>query len=569
MRASNRLLVYLLYDPSGRVDLSVQRTLRAFREVCDQILVVSNGPLTENSKEVLSSLAETVLERPNTGYDVAAYRHAFAGLGARLRSFDELVLANSTFFSVDESFEHLFDRMEKDPADFWGLTDHPEITPHPYTGQGVMRAHLQTYWLVFRSRVLHSPEFKSFWDALPIPETYDQVVTTFETELSHFFSQRGFTWSAAFPAKDFGVDNPTMQAPVALLDSGCPIVKKRLYFHGTEHLMNTGVSVAEVTEAALRRGLTREVIADAILGRTEATQATVALGALYVVDEPAQEPPGENENQGTVHTTQRTQRPWKELLATNDDLSADELLIVVPVSELEPRADGGIWRRHNALAAIKDGAERLAALMEAEPRLGMVAPLLQFVGTLEPDVEWLDQARRGWEVARALGLQDDASHHGPICAYQGIAAYRASALAGFAERIQAGGGWDALAVLAGGEEQLEVTLDQLIASHMLQRGYYAGQATTLKELKTESPLWMTQAQAHFARFSGYSGYMQNWKVLPTSPSRGQAMWVRSDRPFVYKLMSFTYRRTPRAHLLLNSLYNRAHAKVERKRKRGA
>ena len=371
MRASNRLLIYLLYDPSGRVDLSVQRTLKAFREVCDQILVVSNGPLTENSKEVLSSLAETVLERPNTGYDVAAYRHAFAGLGARLRSFDELVLANSTFLSVDESFEHLFDRMEKDPADFWGLTDHPEITPHPYTGQGVMRAHLQTYWLVFRSRVLHSPEFKSFWDALPTPETYDQVVTTFETELSHFFSQRGFTWSAAFPAKDFGVDNPTMQAPVALLDSGCPIVKKRLYFHGTEHLMNTGVSVAEVTEAALRRGLTREVIADAILGRTEATQATVALGALYVVDEPALEPPDGDENRGAVHTTQRTQRPWKELLATNDDLRSDELLIVVPGSELEPRADGGIWRRHNALAAIKDGAERLAALMEAEPRLGM------------------------------------------------------------------------------------------------------------------------------------------------------------------------------------------------------
>lgn len=556
-----RLLVYLFYDPDGYVDLSVLRTLGAFRSVSTKTLVVSNGPLSDTAVESLETVADAVLVRENTGFDVGAYKAGLEEIGGvDLASFDELILANSTFFSVEDGFTDLFEKMASSESDFWGITDHPEVSPHPFTGSGVMRAHLQTYWVVVRNKMLKDPRFFQYWQSLPTPSTYERVVTEFETEFSHHFAELGYRWEAVFPAADFGVDNPTMQAPLALLRAGCPIVKKRLYFHGTEHLLDLGVSVAQVTKEVLSRGLTREIIFDAVLRRTEADQAAVALGALYVIPEPNFEPALESQSvpgQG-LSSTRLDRRAWPALAKNkwNPDEMAD-LLVTIPDPSEPPRQDGELWRRSTSLAAIAGNPTYLADVFKREPRLGMVAPTLQFVGTSETDREWLPQARNTWLIAQAMGLHRRPSRHGPVAAYRGIAVYRAEALLGFGERIRAAGGWDALAALAGSEDALQVALDQLVADHMLVRGYYPGQATTEEQLSTEAPLWMVEAQAHFARFRGYSEYMHDWKVLPTHPQDGQVFWMKSDKPFVYPVLSRTYGRLPLIHRGLNYLYNRS------------
>ena len=572
-----RLLIYLLHDPEGYADLAVLHTLEAFRSVANHILVVSNGALLPQSENELGKVADEVLVRENTGYDVGAYRAGLKHVGRKhLNSFSELVLANSTFFSVETNFKPLFDRMASSDADFWGLTDHPKVTPNPFTGTGTLDAHLQTYWVVVREKMLHDPHFFDYWQETQDPVTYAQAVSNFESRFSRHFADLGFSWQAAFPAADFGVENPTMEAPLALLGQGFPVVKKRLYFHGTEHLMNLGVSVARVTQAAVARGVSREMIMDAVARRTEADQVSVALGALYVV--PTTDPDLEP---STLKWSVTNERPWRAL-ATGDthpsvrelgdteaqssanDISNVDILFVEPSPLLPPRADGNLWRYENALRAT--GNQRfLVSLMEEEARLGMIAPTLQFVGSAETDVEWLANARRAWKIAEMMGLQERASHHGPVAAYEGVAVYRTAALNGFGERIRKAGGWQQLVDVAGSEDALERILDQLAADHMLLGGFYAGRATTSEELTVEAPLWMVEAQAHFARFKGYSEYMHNWKVLPSSPSRGQAFWVRSGGPNTYSALNEAYRRFPATYLVLNRLYNKARSwREERK-----
>ncbi len=562
-----RLLIYLLHDPEGYADLAVLRTLQAFRSVADHVLVVSKGPLLPESKSDLEKVADEVLVRENTGYDIGAHRAGLEHIGQEgLENFNELVLANSTFFSVQDDFKPLFERMASSDADFWGLTDHPQVTPNPFTGVGTLDAHLQTYWVVVRDRMLHDPLFFDYWQETKNPESYAEAVSNFESRFSKRFADLGFSWRAAFPAKDFGVENPTMQAPLALLDQGFPIVKKRLYFHGTEHLMNLGVSVARVTEAAVARGVSREVIMDAVARRTEADQVSVALGALYVA--PASSPRLEPK---TLKWSVTSERPWKTLAADprprprvaggvdaeppSSEIFAADVLFVRPPTPHPPRADGDLWRRQNALRATGN-EEFVVSLMEGEARLGMIAPTLQFVGSAESDIEWLTGARRAWTIAEMMGLQERASHHGPVAAYEGVAVYRTAALSGFGERIREAGGWEKLTAIAGAEDAHERILDQLIADHMRLQACYAGRATTSEELQVEAPLWMVEAQAHFARFKGYSEYMHNWKVLPSSPSRGQAFWARSGDQRAYSVLEGSYRRFPGAYLVLNRLYNK-------------
>lgn len=564
-----RALIYLLYDPEGQADLSVLHALRAFRPVCHKIVVVSNGRLTKQAVAALEGVADKVIVRPNTGFDVGAYRAGLEYLGTlEDESVDELVFANSTFFSVRESFSDLFAQMEDSPADFWGITDHPEVSPHPHTGEGIMHAHLQTYWLVVRKRLLTSHHFAEYWASLPLPRTYEETIANFESELTQHFSTRGFKWQAAFPAADFGVANPTMEAPVALLRAGCPIVKKRLYFHGTEELLDLGVSVARVTDAALRQGITREVIADGILRRSDAAQASIALNAFYVVPENTQ-----IQDQGDEHTSpdwsHLTHRPWKHL-SQGVPLTEgpDSLLIVVP-DEVRPcHGDGEIWRTSCALQSASSNLPFIANLFESEPKLGMAVPTLQFVGNTEDNLRWVAEARRARLVAKELGLDANLSSHGPICAFRGIGVYRFKAVAGFGERIRAAGGWDRLARLAGSERQLDMILDQLIADHMLREGYYAGQLTTANELQIEAPLWMVEAQSHFARYRGYSEYLHSWKTLRASLPNGHVAWAQSDWPFVYPIMELTQRRVPTLYLALNRLYTKLHIEVAARRRRG-
>ena len=228
-----RVLFYLFHDRDGIVDDYVPHKLKALRPFVDHIFVVSNSVLTQQGRDVLEEVADTVLVRENTGWDVGAFTAAMTQFGPeRLAEFDELILMNSTFFAPVYPFAEVFERMDAETVDFWGISSHPEVDPNPFANTtGILEEHLQTHWVTVRRRMFTSLEWQDFWTTMPPLVTYDDVVLNYEARFTAYFSHAGFSWVAAWPQENYPTGHAIFESAPLLLADRCPIVKRRQFFH--------------------------------------------------------------------------------------------------------------------------------------------------------------------------------------------------------------------------------------------------------------------------------------------------------------------------------------------------
>ena len=123
-----RAIIYLYFDPEGRVDRYVTHKLASLRAHAEHILVVSNGPLTPEGRAALEAVSDDVFERENIGFDVWGYKEGQERIGwDALSGFDEVILMNYTFFGPIHPFADTFARADANAVDFWGLTEHAAI----------------------------------------------------------------------------------------------------------------------------------------------------------------------------------------------------------------------------------------------------------------------------------------------------------------------------------------------------------------------------------------------------------------------------------------------------------
>ena len=226
-----RLLVYVIWDRRGGVEDFVLFTLAGLRTYSERILVVVNGSLDEGGRAALEEVCDEILVRPNVGFDIWAHKHAIDHLGEAINEYDEVVFANDTWYGPVRPFGPVFERMDAEPIDFWGMTDHAREEPNPFTGKGVMHYHLQSFWIAVRRRMLESSQWRDYWRNLPSMPGYFDAVLKHEVVFTHAFESEGFTHGVAFPSEDYPTDHPALFNADLLLDAGCPLIKRRPFFH--------------------------------------------------------------------------------------------------------------------------------------------------------------------------------------------------------------------------------------------------------------------------------------------------------------------------------------------------
>src|SRR5258706_15691942 len=101
--------------------------------------------------------------------------------GIDLSVWDELVLTNSSVFGPLFPLRESFDGMSGNPCDFWGMTGNHEIAWH-----------LQSYFLVFRRNILHSPLFGQFWRTVLPRQDKKATIRNYEVGLTRFFEKYRF-----------------------------------------------------------------------------------------------------------------------------------------------------------------------------------------------------------------------------------------------------------------------------------------------------------------------------------------------------------------------------------------
>lgn len=222
-----RVVLFAHFDAGGRVRRYVRHYLAALARVSDEIHFVSTAALEEGELASLSSLCTRAWTRPNVGYDFGMWQEALSRL--TLADVDELVLTNSSIFAPVGSLDALFTELAPAGADVWGATENFDEAHH-----------LQSYFLVFRRRVLASEAFARFWQSVLPYRDKQQIIWSYEVGLSQFLVEHGFTLA---PAVSFdrlfavapgnplmqplyrAAGNPTCRFPVELLRSRLPFVK--------------------------------------------------------------------------------------------------------------------------------------------------------------------------------------------------------------------------------------------------------------------------------------------------------------------------------------------------------
>ena len=282
--------IFLFYDPEGKVDDYILGCLGSLQQHMDYLLVVSNSPLDETNRKRLESVSSEVMERKNAGYDVGAYRDGLRHLGwDHMGDYDELVLFNYTFFAPIHPWAGLFERTDKWDTDFWGITEHDEVRPHPFLPKLVMPRHIQSHWIAVRASLSTTKDWRSYWEDMPPIESYNDSIQWHESRFTGYFNALGYRHEVAYNVDDYPSANPVFDNASLLLQDGCPILKRRNLFHNPLHLDRFAIIGADMLEQARLAGYDTDLILSNLARTSKPRDLVTNAGLTWVVPQSASE----------------------------------------------------------------------------------------------------------------------------------------------------------------------------------------------------------------------------------------------------------------------------------------
>lgn len=225
-----RLGIYCFYDKYGHAASFIKTFLDDLMDNLDDLVVVVNGQLSDQARQLFSEYTKTIIVRENKGLDVAAYKQAILTLGwEKLESYDEVICLNDTVMGPVYPFREIFACMDRKDVDFWGIT--------AYAGETVDKeqipTHLQAYWHAYRRSLVSSPAFHEYWETMPLWKDYAEVTRKHEMTFTKHFTDLGFTWASYIDWRKYqGYSSyPLLYMPMQIVrDDRCPIFKRRSFF---------------------------------------------------------------------------------------------------------------------------------------------------------------------------------------------------------------------------------------------------------------------------------------------------------------------------------------------------
>ncbi len=237
MTAFKRIGVFVFFDKDGIVDDYEIPLIESLREAVDDLIIVSNCYLDDKATMILSKYTDKLIVRPNVGLDAGAFKDVYDTYHEYFKTFDELLLVNDTFYGPFEPFKNICTKMEPKSVDFWGLTaNYDSVDGYGYLPDGKIHAHIQTFFVAFRKKVLLSEAFNSYWQNydLSTMNSFVNVVTKHEIAFTYYLEKNGFTWDTYVNLEKYKCDdirgNFNIYAYCSydlIKNLGCPFIKRK------------------------------------------------------------------------------------------------------------------------------------------------------------------------------------------------------------------------------------------------------------------------------------------------------------------------------------------------------
>jgi hypothetical protein len=191
---TRRAVIAAHFDRDGLLDPHVRATLASLAGPGTRTILVS----TNLAPDATIPPDVAVIRRENRGYDFRSWQVGLAALEDP-HAYDEVILLNDSFYLArPDALPAALAAMRARRCDLWGLTASRE-----------RRAHLQSYFLVFRARALRSPWFRRFWDGVDPDSGREEAIIRYELSLADEARAAGLAVAALLPA-------PLLPAPAPL-----------------------------------------------------------------------------------------------------------------------------------------------------------------------------------------------------------------------------------------------------------------------------------------------------------------------------------------------------------------
>lgn len=265
--------------------------LSALSPFFDSIRFVSNGALSDDSRDRIRSVVTDITERENVGLDVGAYRQILESMTAEeLGQFDEIVMMNHTIMGPVYPFSEVFSEMERQDVDFWGLTEYHELPEVRIkkSRYGHYPEHIQSHFIAVRRNMFTSQEFMEYWRRMPKIRTYQDSVCYHESVFTKYFSDMGYRWKV-YADLDGGEHDlcPIIYSPAKLIrETRCPVFKRRSFFHDIDDLQywSLGTQAQELLELLDSTGFDTGMIWENILRTCSLADIQKCVGS-YIIPE--------------------------------------------------------------------------------------------------------------------------------------------------------------------------------------------------------------------------------------------------------------------------------------------
>ena len=241
-----RLGIFLFFDKDGRADRYIRYLLESIRPSLDHLITIINGSADGAASAMLSELSDEVIKRENVGLDIAAWKTGITEVCGRekLNGYDTLVLFNDSFFGPFYPFEDIFSEMDNRELDLWGLSVHGAVDGSGLCPYGYRPRYIQTYFLVFEKKLLHSMDFYSFWEKQPLYTNYNEAAEKFVAVLTQQFADLGYKWGVLCDTAEYesgnrarNFDNHSFNLYAMIADMRYPVIKRRSFYIGRDRYL--------------------------------------------------------------------------------------------------------------------------------------------------------------------------------------------------------------------------------------------------------------------------------------------------------------------------------------------
>lgn len=222
-----RVVVYAHFDADGRVSKADESALRCYREAGYQLVVVTTSPGWPDDK---LDLADTVIIRPNTGFDFGSWQAAIKMLMPtnERRALEHLVLVNNSVYGPLWPVGDLL-KQARERANVVSTTKSREWRPH-----------FHSYFLSFDRTALVSDSFDTYWSQNFAYTNKWPVIVRGELQWERHFSAAGLTTDNLIPLQTRIRRTEFTFFWDDLIESGLPYLKKSLFKQNYDNINLTG-----------------------------------------------------------------------------------------------------------------------------------------------------------------------------------------------------------------------------------------------------------------------------------------------------------------------------------------